>query len=126
MTSLSHINWYRKDRALHAKLAKYQPNAWPFTQAAEAFSVLGGAVDQLLRIMLLFFLQLSQESVIPQGIGQMLAALLEALWQNPQARKPLLQVRKSSTRIFGLNVVAETEFNAIFDDWLRKHSQDIL
>ncbi len=109
-----------------AKLAAYQPGEWPFAQVAEAFSVVGGAVDQLLRIMLLFFLQLSQESIVSQGTRRMLAALLEALWQNPQARKPLLGVRKNSGRIFGLNVVAQAEFNAVFDDWQRKHSQDIL
>jgi tetratricopeptide (TPR) repeat protein len=109
-----------------AKLAKYQPSAWPFAQAVEAFSVPNTAVDQLLRIILLFFIQLSEESVVSQGVGGMLTALLEALWQNPQARRSLLAVRKISARIFGLHVVAEANFNAVFDEWIRQHIRDIL
>lgn len=49
-----------------AKLAKYQPNAWPFAQPAEASSIPNAAVD---RIMLLFFIQSSEESVVSQGLG---------------------------------------------------------
>ena len=109
-----------------AKLAKYQPSAWPFAQAVEAFSIPNAAVDQLLRIVLLFYIQLSEESVVSQGVGGMLAALLEALWRNPQARKPLLAVRMNSARVFGLHVVAEANFNAIFDEWIRQHNKDIL
>jgi len=109
-----------------AKLAKYQPSAWPFAQAVEAFSLPNAAVVQLLRIMLLFYIQLSGESVVSQGVGGMLAALLEALWKNPQARKPLLAIRRNSARLFGLNVVAEANFNAIFDEWSRQHSKDVL
>jgi tetratricopeptide (TPR) repeat protein len=109
-----------------AKLAKYQPSAWPFAQAVEAFSTPNAAIDQLLRIMLLFYIQLTGESVVSQGAGGMLAALLEALWKNPQARKPLLAIRKNSGRLFGLNVVAEANFNAVFDEWIRQHRKDIL
>jgi hypothetical protein len=75
--------------------------------------------------MLLFFIQLSEESVVSQGIGGLVAALLEALWQNPQARIPLLAVRKNSARVFGLNVVAEANFNSIFDQWSSQHSKDL-
>ncbi len=108
-----------------AKLAKYQPNAWPFAQAVEAFSIPNAAVDKLLRIMLLFFIQLSEESVVSQGIGGLVATLLEALWKNPQARIPLLAVRRNSARVFGLNVVAEANFNSIFDQWSRQHGKDL-
>jgi len=109
-----------------AILAKYQPGAWPFAQAVEAFSIPNTAVDQLLRVMLSFFIQLAEESVVSQGVGGLVAALLEAIWQNPKARVPLLAVRRNSRRVFGLNVVAEANFNAIFDQWNRQHRNDIL
>lgn len=109
-----------------AKLAKYQPSAWPFAQAVEAFSIPNTPADQLLHIILLFFIQLSEEPIVSQGLGRMLTALFEALWQNPQARRPLLAVRRISARIFGLHVVAEANFNAVFDEWIRQHSRDIL
>jgi hypothetical protein len=109
-----------------AKLAKYQPSAWPFAQGVEAFSIPNAAVDQLFRIILLFFIQLSEESVVSQGIGGLVATLLEALWQNPKARLPLLALRRNTGRVFGLNVVAEANFNAIFDQWNRQHRNDIL
>jgi hypothetical protein len=109
-----------------AKLAKYQPSAWPFAQAVEAFSIPNAAVDQLFRIILLFFIQLSEEPVVSQGIGGLVATLLEALWQNPKSRLPLLAFRRNTGRVFGLNVVAEANFNAIFDQWNRQHRNDIL
>jgi tetratricopeptide (TPR) repeat protein len=109
-----------------AKLAGYQPTAWPFAQAAEAFSVVGNSIDQLIRIAIGFFLLLSQQPVVSQQGGRMLGALLEAMWRNPHARRPLLQMRKNSSRIFGLNVVAEAEFNAVFDGWRRGHAQDVI
>jgi hypothetical protein len=67
-----------------------------------------------------------RQPVVSQGLGGLLAALLEALWQNPKARLPLLAVRRNSGRVFGLNVVAEANFNAIFDQWNRQHRNDIL
>lgn len=85
-----------------AKLAKFQPSARPFAQAVEAFSIPGATVDQLIRIMLLFHIQLCQETIVSQGVGGMLAALLEALWKNRQARKSLLAIRRNSARVFGL------------------------
>jgi hypothetical protein len=56
----------------------------------------------------------------------LLGALLEAMWRNPQARRSLVEVRKNSSRIFGLNVAAEAEFNATFDNWRRGHTQDVV
>ena len=83
-------------------------------------------VNQLIRIMLLFHIQLCQETIVSQGVGGMLAALLEALWKNPQARKPLLAIRRNSARVFGLNVVAEEAFNTVFDERYRQHGKDVL
>lgn len=59
-----------------------------------------------------------------QGVGGLVAALLEALWQNPQARIPLLAVQKNSGAGLGLNAVAQANFNFIFDQWSRQHSKD--
>jgi hypothetical protein len=67
-----------------------------------------------------------EESVLSQGAGRMLAAVLEALWKNPRSRKRLLAIRKNSVRVFGLNIVAEANFNSVFDEWYRQHSKDIL
>jgi hypothetical protein len=109
-----------------AKLADYEPTAQPFAHAAEAFSVTTNSVDQLIRTALGFFLLLSQKPVVPQQGGRLLGALLEAMWRNPQARRSLMEVRKNSSRIFGLNVAAEAEFNSTFDNWRRGHTQDVV
>jgi tetratricopeptide (TPR) repeat protein len=109
-----------------AKLAGYKPTAWPFSQAAEAFSVIGNSVEQLIRIALGFFLLLLQQPLLPHQGGQLLAALLEAMWQNPQARRFLLEVRKSSSRAFGLNFLAEAQFNTVFDRWISQHKEDVV
>jgi hypothetical protein len=109
-----------------ARLAGFQPDSWPFAQASRVFSLPGGAIDQLLRIALLFFVELLQECVVPEGAGRMLASLFEAFWQNPQARGSLLAVRRRSARIFGLNVIAEAEFNSVFDRWRLAHEHDVM
>jgi hypothetical protein len=88
--------------------------------------VTGNSVEQLIRIALGFFLLLSQQPLLPHQGGQLLGALLEAMWQNPQARRLLLEVRKSSPRVFGLNIFAEAQFNTIFDNWISGHKEDVV
>jgi tetratricopeptide (TPR) repeat protein len=109
-----------------ARLAKYDPTAWPFARAAESFAVPQNSIVMLLRIALGFFLQLVRLPVVPQNAGRLLGALLEKMWSNPEWQPYLLAFRKNSQRIFGLNVPAEHAFNEAFDGWRRNRESGLL
>ena len=109
-----------------ARLAAYDPAAWPFAQIAKSFAVPQNAIALLLRIALGFFLLLLQLPVVPQNAGRMLEVLLEKMWSNPEWHPYLLAVRKNSRQIFGLNVPAEHAFNGAFDAWRRNRESGLL
>lgn len=109
-----------------ARLATYDPVAWPFVQAAESFAVRQNSVALLLRISLAFFLLLLQLPVVPQNAGHLLGVLFEKMWTNPEWHPYLLAVRKTSQQIFGLNVSAERAFNEAFDAWHRNRERGLL
>ena len=109
-----------------ARLAKYDPAAWPFKQAAQSFAVPANPVAVLIRIALGFFLLMLQLPVVPQTSGALLTALFEQMWSNPEARPILLSVRQMSQRVFGLNYPAEKAFNDAFDSWQRNRDVGLL
>lgn len=109
-----------------ARLAKYDPAAWPFKQAAQCFAVPANAVAVLLRIALGFLLLILRLPVVPQTSGALLTALFEEMWRNLEARPILLGVRQMSQRIFGLNYPAEKAFNEAFDVWQRNRDVGLL
>jgi len=53
-------------------------------------------------------------------------AFLDALWRNPSTQSQVLALRAASAKLFGLNVIAESEFNAIFDMWFKSQSRPIV
>ena len=73
----------------------------------------------LIRLFLEFFVALQQEPLLFQKKSLIIRAFLDALWANPAAHDLVRALRPMSSRLFGLNVVAEAEFNAAFDEWLR-------
>jgi len=109
-----------------ARLAKYDPAAWPFVQVAESFALPQNAIILLLRIALGFFLLLLQLPVVPQNAGRLLGVLLEKMWSNSEWHPYLLAARKMSQQIFGLNVSAEHAFNQAFDAWRRNRESGLL
>ena len=109
-----------------AKLAGYNTARWPFKQVADCFSIVGTPTNALIQVALNFHLLLLREPVLPQQSGHLLGALFEALWQNPAARRPLLQLRRRSSDVFGVNVIAESQFNMCFDLWYSEHQSDVI
>ena len=105
-----------------ARLAEYNPAAWPFVQVAESFALPQNAIVVLLRIAIGFFLLMLELPVVPQNGGRLLGVLLEKMWSNAESRPYLLAARKKSLQIFGLNVVAEHAFNEAFDAWRRNRN----
>ena len=109
-----------------ARLANYDPAAWPFVQAAESFANAQNALFLLLKIAIGFFLLLLEMPVVPQTAGRLLGGLLEKMWTNEESRPILLSIRRRSQQVFGLNVPAERAFNEAFDAWLRNRENPLI
>ncbi len=106
------------------RLSDYGAARFPLKQAIEVFRDIAMPNDVLVRLFLEFFVGLQRESLLFQKKSLIIRALLDALWANPASHNLVGALRQMSPRLFGLNVVAETEFNAMFDEWMRSLNRD--
>ena len=109
-----------------ARLAEYGAARFPLKQMIEVFRQVTMPNGLLIRLFLEFFVALQQEPVLFAKKSLIVRAFLDTLWANPSSHDLVLGLRPMSSRLFGLNVVAETEFNAAFDEWLRSLNQPII
>jgi len=97
---------------------------FPLKQMIEVFREIVMPNGILIRLFLEFFVALQREPLLFQKKSLIIRGLLEALWANPASHDLVLGLRPMSSRLFGLNVVAEAEFNAMFDEWFRSLNRD--
>jgi DNA-binding PadR family transcriptional regulator/tetratricopeptide (TPR) repeat protein len=109
-----------------AKLAQYRTGRFPLKQMLDVFQQAGSPARDLVRQFLGFFGLLQQEPLLLQQKAVVVSAFLNALWRNPSTHDLVLSLRSVSAKLFGLNVVAENEFNGIFDAWFRSLSRPIV
>ncbi len=109
-----------------AKLAEYRIGRFPLKQMLEVFQQANSPANDLLRQFLGFFVLFQQEPLLIQQKSLVIHAFLNALWRNPATHDSVLSLRSVSAKLFGLNVVAEAEFNRIFDDWLMSLNRPII
>jgi hypothetical protein len=102
-----------------AKRAQYDPDAAPLRQAIEIIAspqanpqVRFGIFRQLLN-------HLYSADVSPLRSCMVIRACLAALAQTPILWQQLMSLRRNSQVLFGLNVIAEQQFNNCFDAWSR-------
>jgi tetratricopeptide (TPR) repeat protein len=97
---------------------------FPLKQIIEVFANPKGE-RPLLGIFVDFVAKLYRESFLPETRCGVMQAFLDALWKNPTARAVLVNIRKSSAQLFGLNAVGEKQFNECFDRWT-KHRESFI
>jgi hypothetical protein len=102
-----------------ARRAQYDPEAAPLRQAIDIITspqanpqVRFGIFRQLLN-------HLYSADVSPLRSCMVLRACLAALAQTPILWQQLMILRRNSQVLFGLNVIAEQQFNSCFDAWTR-------
>lgn len=108
------------------KLAEYRVGRFPLKQMLDVFQQANATANDLLRQFLGLFVLLQQEPLLIQQKSLLVHAFLNALWRNATTHDSVLSLRSVSARLFGLNVVAESEFNGIFDAWFRSLSRPIV
>jgi len=108
------------------RLSEFGAARFPLKQTIEVFREIAMPNGMLVRLFLELFVALQREPLLFQKKSLIVRAFLDALWGNPASHDLVLALRPMSSKLFGLNVVAEAEFNAAFDDWLRSLNRPIL
>jgi DNA-binding PadR family transcriptional regulator/tetratricopeptide (TPR) repeat protein len=108
------------------KLSEYRIGRFPLKQMIEVFQQANSPANDLLRQFLGFFVLLQQEPSLIQQKSLVIHAFLNALWRNPATHDSVLSLRSVSAKLFGLNVVAEAEFNRLFHGWLKSLNRPII
>lgn len=106
------------------RLSDFGAARFPLKQMIDAFREIAMPPAGLTRLFIEFFVELQREPLLFHKKSLIVRALLDALWANPAAHDFVLALRAVSPRLFGLNVVAESEFNAMFDEWLKSLNRD--
>jgi tetratricopeptide (TPR) repeat protein len=109
-----------------AKLAEYRTVRFPLKQMIEVFQNANSAAKDLVRQFLEFFVLLQQDTILPPQKALIVRAFLDALWRNAGTHGMVLALRSMSTKLFGLNVVSEVEFNVYFDAWFSSLTRPIV
>ncbi len=109
-----------------AKLAEYRVGRFPLKQMLEVFQQANSPANDLLRQFLGLFVLLQQEPLLTQQKSLLIHAFLNALWRNRTTHDSVLSLRSVSAKLFGLNVIAEAEFNQMFDQWLKSLNRPII
>jgi hypothetical protein len=109
-----------------AKIADFRTARFPLKQLIDVFQQVNAPGNGLVREFLQFFVLLSQEPALDQYKGIIVQSFLDALWRNSATHGTVLSLRALSSRLFGLNVVAEATFNQFFDNWRRSLNRPLL
>ncbi|MFZ0319527.1 MAG: hypothetical protein WAL56_10415 [Candidatus Sulfotelmatobacter sp.] len=109
-----------------AKLAEFRTSRFPLKQMLEVFQNVSSTPPVLVRQFLEFFVVLQGEPILPPQKALIVRAFLDSLWRNAATHGMVLSLRSMSARLFGLNVIAETEFNAFFDSWFGSLNRPIV
>lgn len=104
-----------------ARLAEYRAGRFPLKQMIEVFST-NQTPQIIVKIFFEFFIMLQRQPLLYQQKFQITGAFLDALWSNPQTHPLVPALGKIGARFFGLNVVAEGEFNAALAEWYKSLS----
>ncbi len=97
----------------------------PLKEVIKVFADPKADIRGLLGIFVDFVVKLYRETLLPETRCSVVGAFLEVLSANLQARKALMELRKSAARFFGLNAVGETQFNDCFDRWVKNKENPI-
>jgi tetratricopeptide (TPR) repeat protein len=89
----------------------------PLKQFVRVFEKPTGNVQTLFAILVDTIARLYREDHLAETKCRVVTAFLDALWKNPHLRRHVLQIRRISGSIFGLNFVGREQFETCFDNW---------
>ncbi len=98
----------------------------PLKQFVRVFDKPTGNFQTLFAILVETISRLYREDHLAETKCRVVTAFLDALWKNPHLRRHVLQIRRISANIFGLNFVGKQQFEACFDSWHRAKSEGLI
>ncbi len=101
------------------EIADQIPWRTPLKQFVRIFENPTDNVQPLFAILIETIGKLYREEYLAETKCRIVTTFLSALWKNPHLRQDVLQIRRISERIFGLNAVGRLQFDSCFDNWHR-------
>ena len=101
------------------EIADQIPWRTPLRQFVRIFENPTDNVQPLFAILIEIIRKLYREEYLAETRCRIVTTFLSALWKNPHLRQDVLQIRRISERIFGLNAVGRLQFDRCFDKWHR-------
>jgi tetratricopeptide (TPR) repeat protein len=100
------------------RLTRWSLSEGPAAQIVKIFSDPTADLQRLLRIFVDFIIKLYREPVSPDIRCFVTQTFLDTLTRRAEAVALLRDVRKVSSRLFGVNELGRIQFDACFDRWL--------
>ncbi len=92
----------------------------------KTFADPGTDLNSLFRIYVEFTIRLYREPLTPETRCSVTETFLEILGQRLGAMPLLNGLRRSSSAVFGINVVGRGQFDECFDRWMRHRVKPII
>lgn len=108
------------------RLAGWSASAAPAAQMLKVFSNPSTDLASILRTFVGFIVRLYREPLAVETRCQVTRAFLDALLRRPIAVAQLRPLRNMSSRVFGLNVVGQGQFDRCFDRWLESEALGVI
>jgi tetratricopeptide (TPR) repeat protein len=102
------------------QLTEGTPWRTPLKEFIREFAAPNADTKNLFAILTELVVRIYREPLLPENRCKVITAFLDAIWRNPSTRRGMLDLRANSSRLFGLNSVGESQFNACFDHWLKQ------
>jgi tetratricopeptide (TPR) repeat protein len=102
------------------RLASWSDGSGPAAQIVKIFSDPTADLQSLFRIYVQFTMYLYREPVIPETRCSVTRVFLDVFARKPGAIALLSNLRKLSSRIFGINGLGKDQFDECFDRWMER------
>ena len=103
-----------------ARLATWQPNTRPLREALDQFSAPLVDTNQLLRLAVLFGVQLYRESIAPDMRDAIFLQVLDNIYERTKSKSTIEALQKALPRVFGLNLIGLGQISDCVRRWLSR------
>jgi hypothetical protein len=100
------------------RLTRWSLSESPTAEILKTFSAPTADLQRLLRIFIDFIIKLYREPVSPEIRCSITQTFLDTLSRRTEVAPLLRDVRRVSSRLFGVNEVGRVQFDGCFDRWL--------
>lgn len=101
------------------ELTSSKPWETPLKNFVDEFGAPNADLNVLFPILTELVVRLYREPIPQENRCRVLIPFLDAVWKNPNGRRGLRNLRANTQRLFGLNIIGQTQFEDCFDRWYK-------